>query len=244
MKSVLKFFGGLIFGIAVATVCLLGWFYVANQPLQVVVHGVIEEERQRDIESLIEQSSNSGSLLISALEVAESVQELPWTKDVKVWRTVANVLHIEVGAKQAMARLDEGTVLTVVGDVISQSSTGENKLPTLTGLENDEQAKTDAQILDLIRTRLAESGIAVSEFEHTIKGWNVVLVNGDSVLLGRDELEHRLDRFLTVYTKITKLKSNTIVKADARYEHGVAVKQEANNVISHYESSDATRDRD
>lgn len=239
MKSILKFFGGLIFGIAVATVGLLGWFYVANQPLQVVVHGVMEGERQQDIESLIKESSHSGGLLISALE---AIQNLPWTRDVKVWRTVANVLHIEIGAKQAMARLDEGTVLTTVGDVISQSSTGENKLPTLKGLENDEQAKTDAQILDLIRTRLAESGIAVSEFEHTIKGWNVVLVNGDSVLLGRDELEHRLDRFLTVYTKLTKLQSDTTVKADARYEHGVAIKQEANNVISLYENSEATRD--
>lgn len=240
MKSVLKFFGGLIFGIAVATVGLLGWFYVANQPLQVVVHGVMEAERQQDIEALIQESSHPGSLLVSALDVAEAIQDLPWTRDVKVWRTVANVLHIEIGAKRAMARLDEGKVLTVVGDVISQSSTGEKKLPTLKGLENDEQAKTDAQVLDLIRTRLAKSGIAVSEFEHTIKGWNVVLVNGDSVLLGRDELEHRLERFLTVYTNLTELSSNTMVKADARYEHGVAIKQEANNVISLYENSEAT----
>lgn len=232
MKTVLKFCAGLIFGIAVATVGLLGWFYVANQPLQVVVHGVMEVERQQDIKSLINESSHSGGLLISALEVAEAIQNLPWTRDVKVWRTVANVLHIEVGAKQAMARLDERTVLTAVGDVISQSSTG----------ENDEQAKTDAQILDLIRTRFADSGIAVSEFEHTIKGWNVVLVNGDSVLLGRDELEHRLDRFMTVYAELTKSQSNTTVTADARYEHGVAIKREATNAISLYENSEVTKD--
>lgn len=242
MKTVLKFGAGLIFGIAVATVGLLGWFYVANQPLQVVVHGVMEVERQQDIKSLINESSHSGGLLISALEVAEAIQNLPWTRDVKVWRTVANVLHIEVGAKQAMARLDERTVLTAVGDVISQSSTGENELPTLKGLENDEQAKTDAQILDLIRTRFADSGIAVSEFEHTIKGWNVVLVNGDSVLLGRDELEHRLDRFMTVYAELTKSQSNTTVTADARYEHGVAIKREATNAISLYENSEVTKD--
>ena len=238
MKSVLKFCSGLLFGIAVVTMCLLGWFYIGRQPLQVVVHGVIEAERQQDIEALFEQTATSGGPLVSALDIVDEVHELPWTKDVKVWRTLANVLHIEVGVKRAMARLDEGTVLTTVGDIIRQSSADEMKLPTLVGYDSDERVKTDAQTLTRIRIMLEDAGFRVAEFEHTIKGWNVELGTGDSVLLGRDELEHRLARFLTVYSKITKFQPNTIVVADARYEHGVAVKQEMPNKISFYESSE------
>ena len=52
----------------------------------------------------------------------------------------------------------------------------------------------------------------------------LTLSNGIEVVLGRDQVTERFDRFVTVYQERLVSRANEVKRVDARYSNGVAVK--------------------
>ena len=63
-----------------------------------------------------------------------------------------------------------------------------------------------------------------ARYELTVRGaWTLTLANGIEVALGRDQVEERFERFLTVYEGRLAVRADEVRRVDARYTNGVAV---------------------
>jgi len=57
--------------------------------------------------------------------------------------------------------------------------------------------------------------------------WTLRLGNGIDVVLGRDQVEQRFERFMTVYQARLASRADEVSRVDARYTNGVAVQWKA-----------------
>ena len=57
--------------------------------------------------------------------------------------------------------------------------------------------------------------------------WTLTLANGIEVVLGRDQVEQRFERFITVYENRLASRVSEVSRVDARYSNGVAVQWKA-----------------
>ena len=53
--------------------------------------------------------------------------------------------------------------------------------------------------------------------------WTLTLTNGIEVVLGRDQVEERFERFIAVYENRLAARVDEVSRIDARYSNGVAV---------------------
>ncbi|MBL83971.1 MAG: cell division protein FtsQ, partial [Marinobacter sp.] len=62
------------------------------------------------------------------------------------------------------------------------------------------------------------------------------LANGIEVVLGRDQVEARFERFVTVYQERLASRSDEVRRVDARYSNGVAVQWKPSETASRTKS--------
>lgn len=224
MRLALRFIGGFLLGCSVVTLVALCWWLIDRNPLQVVIYGELLDDELLVIQHRIEVEAAANGNWLSALEVAEAVHEIPWTEEVSVWRSLWNVLHVQVDVQQVMARVDNESVLTELGQVIPTPQRAHKDLPTIDGIDSHQDiAGETAAVIVRLNQVLSDHEIDVATFQHLHTGWLILLESGDSVLLGRYDLEDRLQRFLAVYTQFQDEQLDGGIHADARYDHGVAV---------------------
>ena len=77
------------------------------------------------------------------------------------------------------------------------------------------------QISQLLRPH----GLQVAELRSDEKmAWQLMLGNGLTVVIGRDQVLEKIKRFLAVYKTRLREKQSEIVLVDVRYNNGVAVR--------------------
>lgn len=223
MKTLVRFIFGLFVGAVLTASAIYGFHFVYDYEPSIVVHGELtDDEKLAVVESVSSVVSRSGRW-VSSFGIAETLLELPWIRDVSITRSLDNRINVNVEVKNIMARVDSETALTEHGEVIQTMREPPSYLPTVQGYPL-QQSSTDVATLKKVRARFALAGEKVSLFELTDEGWHVTLDTGHTVLLGDSDLVARAGRFLRVYREMDASDPNTVVTADARYNHGVALR--------------------
>lgn len=226
MKMLTRFFLGLLVGIALTTSVIYGYHFIYDYEPSIVVHGKLTDDEKLAVAGTVSDEVKRSGRWVSSLGLAESLLELPWIGDVSITRSLDNRINVNVEVKNIMARVDSETVLTEHGEVIQTVREPPSYLPTVQGYPR-KQNSTDAATLKKVRARFALAGEKVSLFELTDEGWHITLDSGHSVLLGDRDLVARAGRFLRIHRELDSSSVNTIIVADARYNHGVAVRTDA-----------------
>ncbi len=191
----------------------------------IILTGNLHQEERETIHRVIKSLTHQTSGWVSSLEIAEAVDALPWTAKVSVRRLLNNDIHVEVEVKTIMARVSDDTGITDVGEVIQTGRQTPSHLPTVQGQDLTGSVHRDAPSLKRIRGVLARYGENATVFDKTRQGWVVSMMSGSQVLLGERELEDRLERFLVAFRAFQAANPGINVVADARYNHGVAIKE-------------------
>lgn len=95
-------------------------------------------------------------------------------------------------------------------------------MPTLSG--PDERVRDVIGMARTMSDKLVGHGLGFSGLSLERRGaWTLRLSNGIEVVLGRDQVAKRFERFITVYENRLISRSDEVSRVDARYTNGVAV---------------------
>jgi len=157
-------------------------------------------------------------------EVKGRLEKRPWVESAAVKRVWPDRLAIEIREKKPLAYWRDGRLVSRTGEVFApQNPEVAGNLPLLSG--------PDDRVMDVIRMAqtmsdtLAEHSLGFAGLNLEQRGaWTLTLSNGIEVVLGRDQVTERFERFVTVYQERLVSRASEVKRVDARYSNGVAVK--------------------
>lgn len=227
-----------------AALCLLvvvgGVTWQADQWLDVHVKKIqIEGELsggERDavteiIAQAIKRSGAAGLHSLSLEEVRGAVASLSWADQVSARRRWPDTLVLRLTRHSVVARWGGGGFVATNGKIITPAS-GEQKPAAELPLLNCKHASSGRamEVFSLLNGTLNRAGLQLVELNESELGeWSAGVASSTgsdwvSVVLGRDDLAGRLQRFLAVRNQALKDDLPKVAAVDARYHNGIAVR--------------------
>lgn len=184
------------------------------------------------IAQAITDSGAAGLHSLSLEEVRAAVAGLSWADRVSARRRWPETLVLRLTRHSAVARWGGGGYVATNGKVITPAS------PFVQGSSNDlpllsckgASSRRAMEVFSLLNGTLTRAGMRLVELRESELGeWTagVASASGDDlvdVVLGRDDLAARLQRFLAVRDNALRDNLPRVAAVDARYHNGVAVR--------------------
>ena len=226
----------LIAGFLALLSCLLGVDQVVRSGYFTIEKVQITSELEVADRALLERSSwrkISGNYLnVDLKEIETALEALPGVYQAVVRRVWPDALAIEVIETRAMAQYQEWSESSAIGtrqfiNLPPDEVLQESPLLIGPGAYRDTLVNTFIETFPLLRAvDLEPKTLSVSPsgrwvLELALSG--APKANGFSVLLGRDDIRAKVERFTGSYAAVLKSKVNLIAKVDMRYANGFAV---------------------
>lgn len=149
--------------------------------------------------------------------------DVPWLRDVRLSRSWPNALGFELYERHPVAWWNDDRLLDVNGDPFLAGpieSVGDR--PNLAG-----PAGSGAQVLayyDALRGAFERIGLQITQLRLEARGaWRVQLDDAFWIMLGRTDLDMRLERFMVAWQRGLSVRHEEIRYIDLRYPNGVSV---------------------
>jgi cell division protein FtsQ len=163
-----------------------------------------------------------GNFFTLDLEAARAAfQKLPWVRQTNLRRKWPDRLEVEIEEHVALARWRDNALVNSYGEVF-EAATSE-ALPVFvapdgTSVEVTQRFGAFQQVLSPLRKRPVQ--VLLSER----RAWQLRLDDGDVLELGRERMDERLQRFVTVYDHTLARLPARAYRVDLRYPNGFAVR--------------------
>lgn len=164
-----------------------------------------------------------GFFSVDVERVRQAVEALPWVRRAAVRRIWPDTLQIRVSEQQALAAWGRDALVNVQGEVFRPAADARPQgLPRLVGPAG--QARIVSEYYRVFSDTLAPAGLAIAELKMDERhAFRLRLRNGIALVLGREQVEERLDRFVRVWRKALAAEAARIARVDLRYGSGLAV---------------------
>lgn len=165
-----------------------------------------------------------------------ALEKLPWVRSVSVRREFPARLVVALEEHQALARwkgvarfdpaADSGQVLLKTGLVNTHGevfdASSEAPLPEFISQESD--SFEVAQRYGEFGGQLAVLNLHIAQLALTPRhAWRVILSNGMTLELGREEMQQRMARFVVMYPYSLAGRTDSVRYVDLRYRNGFAL---------------------
>ena len=207
-----------LYGAAYYTMHLPGLF-----PLQ-SVHLSAAPQRVEAAEVLqkVRNETKGNFFTVDIERVRLSLENLPWVRNVSIRREFPHHLVVQLEEHQALARWNNSALVNQQGEVFVAHS--EQLLPSFIGPDGA-SAEVAQQYMQFSR-QLAPLNLQAVQLALSARhAWQLLLSNDMVLELGREDMQQRLARFITV-KKTENMKG--IKYVDLRYRNGFAVKNITN----------------
>ena len=159
--------------------------------------------------------------------IRRSVESLPWVRNASIRREFPNKLVMELEEHQTLARWNSGALVNQQGEIFVGSErvmpeVDSRVLPSFSG--SDDTSLEVTQRYAQFNRQLAEIGLTVTHIALSARhAWHLKLSNDIVLELGRDNVEQRLERFVSVYPYSLARMQSGARYVDLRYSNGFAV---------------------
>lgn len=190
---------------------------------EVFIEGEFRQLKPRALEALVEREVRGGFFTVRVAEVQHGLRRDPWVKAASVSREWPDGLRVTVYEERAVARFGARGLLNPEGVLFDPPAASYPPgLPLLEGPEGSE-----AQILARYRSLtelLGKAGLEARGLARDARGsWRFALTDGPVVLVGREDFEPRVRRFLANYPRIACAGRGVVARVDLRHTNGFAV---------------------
>ncbi|WP_296046540.1 cell division protein FtsQ/DivIB [uncultured Alteromonas sp.] len=220
--------GGIAFLAALVVMLTVGgihtyhWMQDEQQaPVQVIdFSGQFEQLDVLKLERLIRQSQPGSFFALDVNDIHQLLEDQAWVYRASVRKQWPNRLKVYLVEQTPVARWNEDLMLNPYGE--SFNAEGKNLgLPRLFGPGGSE--KTALEGFNAMQSLLRSRQLDIEELSLSERfAWQVQLVNGIEINLGRQEFIDRLQRFVDVYPLLSE-QPKGVSYVDLRYDTGLAV---------------------
>lgn len=195
-----------------------------RQIATVQVNGELVGESREALTTRASQWVGRSFFATDLAEVKVAIEQRPWVESAAVRRAWPDGLVIDVREKKPLAYWNEEQLISRSGRLFKPANRDvAGPLPRLSG--PDERVGEVIELARIMANSLTKEGLGFAGLALEQRGaWTLTLANGIEVAFGRDQVEERFARFMTVYESQLASRSDEVQRIDARYTNGVAVK--------------------
>jgi len=184
--------------------------------------GTFENLDKLEVETLLNQYIGQGFFSLDIYQLQKSLYAKAWTDSVSVRRVWPDKLRVGIKEKKPVARWDEQHLLSDSAKVYRADTGPFNQLPVVHAV-NHQPAWVLAQFyrLDARFNSVDERLLALHVDSRG--ALNVELINGLQIKMGRGNIDHKIDRLVSIYQQQILPRREQIQRLDLRYSNGFAV---------------------
>lgn len=190
------------------------------------VSGELQRTSASQVRATAAPLATGGFFATDLDRIRDEVERLPWIAEARIMRVWPDTLRMTLREHQPVARWNESGVLSGATDqggalLSIDGSEGIQGLVRLYGPDgrHDEVLRAWREM----RPTLAQAGLHVDSLALDERGaWTVSLTNGIELLLGREQRQARLARFVAVHDHLRQ-QDRRAARVDMRYANGMAV---------------------
>ncbi|MEI8297963.1 MAG: cell division protein FtsQ/DivIB [Pseudomonadota bacterium] len=185
--------------------------------------GAFQRVSSIDVEHIVRERLRGGFVSANLDVVQHSIEGLSWVDHARVQRRWPDALVVQVTEQSAIARWGDTGLINARGELFIKDA--RHVPPELPRLEGPDGAVHDvSEVFFEIQPRMLEAGLPISALRQDPRGaWELDLVNGVTIRLGRRQLQERLERFLKSAAPLVASRPNDIAFLDMRYSNGFSV---------------------
>jgi len=204
---------------------LQGWFASERWPVrQLQVQAEFKHVGAEELKSAVAPELRAGFFALDLDRVRNAVAALPWVAQVEARKRWPDTLELRVLELHPFAHWGQGRLLGRDGRLfVVPGADAVANLPRLSG--PDDRVQDVVDFYEQSQKEFAPFRLRVDAVHLSERGsWSLQLSNGGAVVIGRDQPEQRLARFIAVMPTLMQGRSGAFVYADLRYSNGFAVK--------------------
>jgi cell division protein FtsQ len=195
-----------------------------DQPVRsIVIDGPFQRVAAVEVEEAARGSLKGGFISADLDKLRKSVEALAWVDRARVQRLWPDRVRVEIVEQQAAARWGEDSLLNTRGELFASGVRHvPPELPRLDGPTGTEWQV--AQRYLAIQGRLVDQQLRVTALRLDARGaWELDLLNGVTVRLGRRQVDERIDRFVEIGAQVVAGRAADIRYVDMRYSNGFSI---------------------
>jgi cell division protein FtsQ len=224
--ALLNWIANLLFALSVVAMTYALLYVVVHLPIfplrEVKVDGQLNHVSREQVKLIVAKHLKGNFFTLDLITTRNAFEKLPWARKVSVRRRWPDKLEVMIEEHQAMARWSSVALVNTHGELFHAASGSD--LPVFYG--PDDGVIEVASQYDAFNKVLKTAGLEIALLALTPRrAWQITTANGMVVELGRTEMQSRLEKFTTVYSRTIAALNKSIVYADLRYPNGFAVRK-------------------
>ncbi|MDN3517418.1 cell division protein FtsQ/DivIB [Aquisalimonas lutea] len=184
----------------------------------------LEHVREGDLRDALEGHLDDGFWGLDVTAIRGALEGLPWVETAAVRRVWPGQLRVKIREQEAVAVWNDEALLGAGGDVFAaQRATWPSGLPELGGPQGRHDEVRDRY--RQLQRALEPIGFGVTGLRMDAReSWTAELDTGARLRLGQDNLQQRMERFVTAYPQVAREREAGLARADLRYPNGFSVR--------------------
>ena len=203
---------------------LQGWFASDRWPVRTLqVQAEFKHVGAEQLRATVMPDLRAGFFALDLDRVRDEVAALPWVAQVEARKRWPDTLQLQVLELHPYAHWGQGRLLGRDGRLFKVADADSlANLPHLSG--PDDRVADVVDFYQQAQKQFAPLRVRVDAVDLSGRGsWTLRLSDGGAVVVGRDQSQQRLARFIAVMPMLLHGRSGSFVYADLRYSNGFAV---------------------
>lgn len=224
--TLLNWIASLLFALSVVVMLYAALFAVVHLPIfplrEVKVDGELSHVNREQIKLIVAKHLKGNFFTLDLVKARNAFEKLPWARNVSLRRRWPDALEVMIEEHQALARWGTIALVNTHGELFHAASGSD--LPMFYGpgdgvIEVASQYGEFSKILKTANLEIANLALTPR------RAWEVTTTDGMVVELGRIEMQPRLEKFVSVYSRTIAGLNMKVTYADLRYPNGFAVRK-------------------
>ncbi len=199
------------------------WQMEALLPIRTIqLAGSFENLDQGEVERTLRPYIGQGFFSLDIHEMQQQLRRKSWTDSVSVRRIWPDKLRVTITEKKPVARWDDEHLLSSRAKVYAADAAAFGHLPVVNGVNHEPEWVM--RRFYRLEARFAEVDERLVAMRVDSRGAiDIELINGLEIKLGRSNIEHKLERLISIYQQQILPRREQIDRLDLRYANGFAV---------------------